>query len=42
MPFPPHSERFSSRISGRRPVRLSVMACLSLAVPTPNAGANFS
>ena len=30
MRFPLHSERFSSCPSGRRPVRLSVVACLSL------------
>ena len=31
MRFPLHSARFSSRSSGRRPVRLAVVACLSLA-----------
>jgi hypothetical protein len=30
MRFPLHSERFSPRPPGRRPVRLSVVACLSL------------
>jgi phospholipase C len=39
MRFPLRSERFSSRPSGRRPVRLSVVACLSLVGAAVCAGA---
>jgi len=39
MRFPLHSERFSLRPPGRRPVRLSVVACLSLVGAAVCAGA---
>ena len=39
MRFPMHSERFSSRPSGRRPVRLALVASLSLAGAAVCAGA---
>ena len=39
MRFPLHSERFSSRPSGRRPVRLAMVASLSLAGAAVCAGA---
>ena len=39
MRFPLHSERFSSRPSGRRPVRLAMVASLALAGAAVCAGA---